>query len=118
VRKAISMGGLVATIACVAYLSVELVGTIGEGEDLRGVATEWLGLLGLVLGLGIVGTMLAWHRPSQPIGWLLLGFAVTTAARSVAEVVAVGAHEAVHGRCWQRCWRSRRAEDPMRSGLP
>lgn len=78
----------VATAGALLALTFLAAGSLGWGptELLDGGLTTipWL-----VIGFTVVGAILAWQRPGNPVGWLLLGVGVT-AATQVVSVPGVG----------------------------
>ncbi len=46
---------------------------------------QFVGVFGLLVGFGTVGFVLTLRRPDHPMGWLLLGFGATFAARLACE---------------------------------
>jgi hypothetical protein len=63
-RTALALGALIVVLlVCLAVVSL-----VAHQFKLSG-----LGLVALFLSFGVVGVIVAWHQPRNPMGWLLLG---------------------------------------------
>ncbi len=89
VKRALPILGLVLVAALLGVLLVEPM--ITEPSGISWTVDPWSGLavMGLALGLGVVGALLSWHRPEQPIGWLMLAFGVAFALQLVLEEILI-----------------------------
>lgn len=61
---ALAVGILIVTMLA----SVAVIGSAAHQFRLSS-----LGLVGLYLSFGLVGVVVAWHQPPNPMGWVLLG---------------------------------------------
>jgi hypothetical protein len=75
-------------------LIVALAGVISaaSGQPLSGGAVTLL-----YLAFAVVGVVVAWHQPGNPIGWLLLGVAFFFTASGTAGVYTVADYRLHHG---------------------
>jgi hypothetical protein len=63
-----------AALAVGALIVVMLAGLAVAGPaEHRGLQLSRLGEIALFLGFGLVGVIVAWHQPRNPMGWVLLG---------------------------------------------
>lgn len=90
-KRAAAAAGIATTIGLSAWLIVEPFFSDPSTTDLGSDLTSWLGVVALIAGLGLLGGLVAWHRPDEPMGWLFLAFALTFGARSALESYAIAA---------------------------
>jgi len=92
-------------LRAVAYLAIGLLSTgiaIWSGQDIGGA---WI-----IGSYGAVGLFLAWRRPREIVGWLLVGFALafetlgTTLPGSSSEVIDGHADAGVTFLAWVKSW--------------
>lgn len=84
-----------ASIAATIVVSVWLIAepflhetsTSGWGSELA----SWIGVVALIAGLGVLGGLVAWHRPDETMGRLLLAFALAFGFRSTGEAYVIDA---------------------------
>jgi len=66
--KVVAVGGSGAAIVLFGVAAV--LGVVVPGDD--GVDAVEIGFLAAFLSFALVGGLVAWHRPTNPVGWLLL----------------------------------------------
>ena len=80
------------------------LGVAVPGDD--GVDAVEIGFLAAFLSFALVGGLIAWHRPGNPVGWLLLatGLAITLSATldGYAYYAIVHRDDSVPGGLWAR----------------
>ena len=86
---ALTLGGLLLVLVALAGV-------------LEALAGQWLlsgsnAVVLLYLAFGAVGTVVAWHQPGNPAGWVLLGVGVFFTLSAAAGVYTVSDYRAHHG---------------------
>ena len=61
---------------------------VGGPAEHRGLQLSRLGEIALFLGFGLVGVIVAWHQPRNPMGWVLLGVTFFLVLSSLGSVYA------------------------------
>lgn len=90
--KRIAAGaGIAATVVVSIWLVVEPILHETSTSDWGSELASWIGVVALIAGLGALGGLVAWHRPDEMMGWLLLAFAVTFGLRTTVEAYAIDA---------------------------
>ena len=108
--RALAVLLLVAGIAAIAYSFWSLVSPGTEFVPDRPSVTDFLGFTATFFAFLSVGTLVAWHRPGHPIGWLFLaaGLGIITstfAAEYVGRAVFASEHlPAVPLLAWLGTW--------------
>jgi len=74
----------------VGVLIVVMLAGLGVGgpAEHRGLQLSRLGEIALFLGFGLVGVIVAWHQPRNPMGWVLLGVTFFLVLSSLGSVYA------------------------------
>ena len=100
--KPVAVGG--SAVAIVLFGVAAALGVAVPGDD--GVDAVEIGFLAAFLSFALVGGLIAWHRPGNPVGWLLLatGLAITLSATldGYAYYAIVHRDGSVPGGLWAR----------------
>jgi hypothetical protein len=79
----------VTALAVGVFIVVMLAGLLVAGPaEHRGLQLSRLGEIVLFLGFGLVGVIVAWHQPRNPMGWVLLGVTFFLLLSSLGSVYA------------------------------
>jgi hypothetical protein len=93
VKRFTAAFGLALTVLVIGWLMVEPLLVEQSVTESSADLASWVGVVALIAGLGVLGGLVAWHRPDEPMGWLFLAFALTFGVRSALESYAFAAFE-------------------------